>query len=202
MPMPPRPPATRQPRLPAMSCKPGSTAWTPSGEWLRAADRARAHRGVRRGAGAGPGADRHLPVRPDPGLRLVALDTAIPLAIVVAAAAGASACCRPVLPAVPHAQPGPVPSEVSLLANLPSCAGSRSPPGRWPRSRSAPAGMLIRRVVPAMAATLAVTPGSPRKGHTCASTTDAAGHQEPQPAASSVDHHRWTKRIRRSVSPR
>ena len=41
-----------------------------------------------------------------------------------------------------------------------TCAGSRSPPGHSPPSRSAPwPGMLIRRVVPAMAATLAAWAG-------------------------------------------
>ncbi len=41
-----------------------------------------------------------------------------------------------------------------------ACAGSRSPPGQWPPSSiGALAGMLIRRVVPAIVATLAVYAG-------------------------------------------
>ena len=47
----------------------------PSVEWLRAAAGARADRGIRRRAAAGPRAgDRHLPLRLDAGLRPVALD--------------------------------------------------------------------------------------------------------------------------------
>ena len=77
-PTPPRPPATRQARPPARPDHALQRQHEPlhgeQGPGRPAAAGARADRGVRRGAGAGPGAgDRHLPVRLDPGLRPVAL---------------------------------------------------------------------------------------------------------------------------------
>ena len=104
---------------------------------------ARADRGVRRGAGAGPRArDRDLPLRLDPGLRAVALDAR--------QAGGARGrgdrrgrsdqrAVLLVLPAVlRHGQPCLSLSESRSLPPCSTCAGSRSPPGRWSPSPSAP----------------------------------------------------------------
>jgi hypothetical protein len=172
------------------------TDWLP-GEWLSrlAAGGARADRGVRRGAGAGPGAgDRHLPVRLDPGLRPVALD-----ARQAGAARGRGGRRRRgvqravllVLPAVRHR--GNQALQTRLPRSLPACstcAGSRSPPGRWPPSRSAPwpacssAGSSPRSPPP-----WPPTPGSPsRRAVPAPALPDAAGHQQPQPAWFRVDH--------------
>ena len=140
---------------------------TLAGEWLRAAGGARADRGVRRGAGAGPRAgDRHLPLRLDAGLRAVALD-----ARQAGRARGrGDRRCRSlqravllVLPAVlRRGQPGRCPSPRSspLAAGLFDLRGVAF--AAWTLAAFAIgglAGMLIRRVVPAIVATLAAYAG-------------------------------------------
>ena len=128
-----------------------------------AAGRARADRGVRRGAGAGPRArDRHLPLRLDPGLRAVALD---------ARQAGAARgrgdrrgrrlqpAVLLVLPAV-HRRRSTTPCPASPSPSLFDLRGVTF--AAWTLAAFAIgvlAGMLIRRVVPAIVATLAVYTG-------------------------------------------
>ena len=126
-----------------------------------AAGGARADRCVRRRAGAGPRAgDRHLPLRLDPGLRTVALDAR------QAGAArgrgdrrrrGAQRAVLLVLPAVHRrGQPGPV-SPLPVVFDLRGIAFAA-----WTLvafAIGALAGMLIRRVVPAIVATLAAYAG-------------------------------------------
>ena len=98
------------------------------------------------------------------GRRRWTLAKLVLLATAVTAAAGAfSVLLVLVLPAVLRGgQPGPVPYRRSprSLPACSTCAGSRSLPGRWPPSRSARlAGVLIRRVVPAIVATLVAYAG-------------------------------------------
>ena len=166
-------------------------------QWLRTAGSARADRGVRRGAGAGPGAgDRHLPVRLDPGLRAVALD-----ARQAGAARGRGGRrCRSVqravllvLPAVlRRGQPGPVLTEASpLAAGLFDLRGVAF--AAWTLAAfaiGALAGMLIRRVVPAIVATLAAYAGLAFAAGAVPAPAlpDAAGHQQPERARLRVDH--------------
>ena len=101
----------------------------------------------------------------------------VPLAVVVAAAAGAhQRAVLLVLPAVLRRRPDQTvsaPTGVPVLPGLFDLRGSRSPPGRWPPSRSAAwpacssAGSSPRSPPP-----WPPTPGSPsRPGCSCASTT-------------------------------
>ena len=124
-----------------------------------------ADRGVRRGAGAGPGTgDRHLPVRLDPGFGRWrwALAKLVLLAAVLAAATGAVG----VLVSwyyQPYFAPGSQAlhlNEMSPFATLFTLRGVAFP--AWTIAAftiGALAGMLIRRVVPAIVATLAVYAG-------------------------------------------
>ena len=128
---------------------------------------ARADRGVRRGAGAGPGAgDRHLPVRLDPGLRPVALDARQAGAARDPAVTAAAAAFSVLLSW--YYQP-------YFAAGHQALGLSRTSPFNtglfdlrevafpaWTLAAfaiGALAGMLIRRVVPAIAATLVVYAG-------------------------------------------
>ena len=104
-----------------------------------------------------------------------ALAKLVPLAVVLAAATAAFGVAGVlVLPAVVrHRQPGPGPLRELPARTCSACARSRSPPGRWPPSRSAPwpacssAGSSPRSSPPWPS-----TPGSPsRPRGSCASTT-------------------------------
>ena len=180
-PTPPRSPATRQARrLRRTLVNTFNGMDDLPGERRHPAGAAGADRGVRRGAVAGQGdGDRHLPVRLDPGLRPVALDARqagdargrgdgrrrAPSALLLSwyyqpyFATGNQALA---LPRRPRSTPA-----------CSTCAGSRSPPGRWPPSRSAPwPGCSSAGSSPRSPPPWPSTPGSPSPpGCTCASTT-------------------------------
>ena len=132
-----------------------------------------ADRGVRRGAGAGPGAgDRDLPVRLDAGHGPVALDAGQ----AGAARGGGDRRSRGVQRAVFLVQPARSSPRATRSRSLPACstwARSRSPPGRWPPSRSAPwPGCSSAGSSPRSPPPWPPTPGSASRPRcTCASTT-------------------------------
>ena len=109
----------------------------------------------------------------------------VALGVVVAAAAGALSVLFSwyYQPYFADGQPGPVPyrGRPRSLPACSTCAGSRSPPGRWRPSRSAPwPACSFAGSSPPSSPPWPPTPGSPsRPGCPAPALPDAAGHQQP-----------------------
>ena len=139
----------------------------------RPAGGAGADRGVRRSAGAGQGAgDRNLPVRLDPGHRPAALDRRQAGAARGRGDRRGRGVQRAVLPGT-TSRASPRATRARSRAACSACSGSRSPPGRWPPSRSASwPGCSSAGSSPRSPPPWPSTPGSPSPpGCGCASTT-------------------------------